>query len=267
MNGPPPAPQPFVAWSGTRIPPLDLVRDLLAVPAGGVLREPFLGGGVVALDVLARQPGVRAVLTDRSRLLVDIWRAVQSEVDAVVELLRDHAWLHEHHAGGPEAYRIEVRGQRPTSLAERAARGVYLNRTRKGQMPTPEQLADDSALLAAADLLVGADIHQADALAAMEGARPGDVVYLDPPYLRVTGEGPRRLDLDGFALTPRDQEAVARKAQQLVLRGCHVVVVNPDNPDVRSMYHDFRHERIEVESLRVDGTGYDTVAEVLFHWP
>lgn len=267
MNGTPSAPIPFVAWSGTRVPPLAVVRELLAVAPGATYREPFLGGGTVALDVLTRQPGVPAVLTDRSRLLVDVWRAVQTEVDAVVEMLRDHAWLHEHHAGGPEGYRAEVRAQRPSTLAERAARGLYLNRTRKGQTPTADQIADDAALLAAADRLAGADIRQADALGAMDEARPGDVVYLDPPYLPVTGPGAKRLDLDGFAFTPRDQEAVARKAQELVLRGCRVVVVNPDHVDVRSMYHDFRHERIEVEALRADGTGYDVVPEVLFHWP
>ncbi len=59
----------------------------------GTFYEPFIGGGAVFLALASQRPRPfrRAVLADRNRQLVDLWTAVQQEVEAVVAALGELA--------------------------------------------------------------------------------------------------------------------------------------------------------------------------------
>jgi DNA adenine methylase len=78
--------------------------------------------------------------------------------------------------------------------------------------------------------------------AALAKARPGDFVYLDPPYAPVS----RTASFTSYTAGGFSAEEQAR-LQALVVdlsrRGCHVLLSNSTAPDIRRLYADDRRAR------------------------
>jgi hypothetical protein len=77
----------------------------------------------------------------------------------------------------------------------------------------------------------------------LEEARRGDFIYLDPPY------HPRSATADFTSYTQRgfdvtDQERLADVYQQLVRRGCAVLLSNSDTPFIRRLYRGWRIDSV-----------------------
>jgi DNA adenine methylase len=164
------------------------------VPATiGDYYEPFLGGGAVFLACAGRVSG-RSHLADLNEHLVAAWIAVR---DRPAELRPLLDW---YLANDSKEFYYEVRAAVPTGFVEKAARFLYLNgvswnhlwreNSRTGAMNVPWgdrqfRPMDDAAMKAYGDVLARADIAATDFRAVLGGARRGDFVYLDPPYLPV----------------------------------------------------------------------------------
>ena len=93
----------------------------------------------------------RAVLSDTNAELVTTYRVVKTDVDALIERLREHERKHgarkgKQYADGTTYYQ-RVRAEAPTDRVEVAARFIYLNKTcfnglyrvnRNGRFNVPE---------------------------------------------------------------------------------------------------------------------------------
>jgi DNA adenine methylase len=111
-------PRPFLKWAGGKTQLLDQYSRFLPNIRGKYF-EAFVGGG--ALFFAMRPPA--AQLSDVNEELVDCYRAVRDDVDAVIAALREHRYDREHF------YRVRDLDPGTLGLAERAARTIFLNKT------------------------------------------------------------------------------------------------------------------------------------------
>jgi DNA adenine methylase len=77
----------------------------------------------------------------------------------------------------------------------------------------------------------------------LQNARPGDLVYLDPPYVPVS----RTASFVGYArdgFDETDQERLAAMVEKLRARGVRVLLSNSDTPWVRQRYSAFDIHRV-----------------------
>lgn len=238
---------PFIKWVGGKG---RLLSQLVPLLPEGVERmrhlEPFVGGGAL---FFARQPR-RAVLSDVNPSLVDTYLAVRDELSLVVKYLRRLERRHD-----PEVY-YEVReryNRKPMSRAKRAATFIYLNKTcfnglhrvnRRGEFNVPcgrytnPRILDEEGLARASLALRNADIRCQGFEALLEVARPGDFVYLDPPYVPASASANfTSYASDGFG--PQEQRRLRDVYEALDDRGCWLMLSNSDVPFVRELYADW----------------------------
>lgn len=231
-----PPPRPFLKWVGGK---RQLLPELLeAVDAARPFRhyhEPFLGGGALFF-ALARGGPLEppSCLSDVNHNLIDAYLGVRNEIDSVIHRLREHKRRHD------EAHFYAVRASAPRSLAGRAARVIYLNKTcynglyrenSKGGFNTPfgryknPNICDEENLRAVAATLRGVDIAARGFECVLELARRGDLVYLDPPYHPLSKTASfTSYSRDGFDVDA--QRRLAEVFAQLAGRGVKVILSN-----------------------------------------
>lgn len=182
--------KPFIRWAGgkSRL----LFRILPHVPANiKDYYEPFLGGGAVFLACAERVSG-RSHLADLNEHLIAAWVAMRDHQSELRPLLDQYL------AKDSKELYYEVRSASPSALVEKAARFLYLNgvswnhlwreNSRTGAMNVPWgnrrfKSVEENTMAALGRILMGTNIVAADFRVVLQGVRPGDFVYLDPPYL------------------------------------------------------------------------------------
>lgn len=241
-------PAPVVKWAGGKG---RLLGQLLPLLPKGVARmrhvEPFAGG---AAFFFAQAPQ-RAVLCDINRSLIDTYRAIRDELPTVVQHLRGHTAAHdaEHFYDTRQRYNHETMPR-----AERAAAFLYLNKTcfnglhrvnRKGHFNVPigrykqPRILDEGLLLAASDLLARTDLHCEPFEGLLAMAKPGDFVYLDPPYEPVS----RTANFTSYAkqgFGSEEQTRLRDVYRELDRRGCRLMLSNSDAPLIHELYADYQ---------------------------
>lgn len=245
------AARPVLKWAGGKS---QLLPDLLRhMPAQyGSYHEPFVGGAALFFELASQRRLTASYLSDINPALVDVYLALRDCVDDVIRCLRQHR--HE------EAYYYRVRALHPfdLSLAERAARLIYLNKTcynglyrenRKGQFNVPfgrhknPTICDEPRLRAASAVLQEAIIHVRRFSTVLEVARPNDFVYFDPPYHPVSATSSfTSYARDGF--DQNDQRHLRDVCAELDRRGVKVLLSNSDTPFINEIYSDFRITRV-----------------------
>jgi DNA adenine methylase len=208
--------------------------------------EPFLGGGAL---FFTRRPA-RARLSDINPELVNAYGCVRDDVAAVIAHLTQHAARHT-----PDYY-YAVRARRLEDLApvERAARLIYLNRTcynglyrenGRGEFNVPlgrytnPTICDAANLRAASDALQCAEIRVAPFEGVLDQARPGDVVYFDPPYHPLSPTS-NFTGYSRFAFGAAAQTRLRDVFAALRARGVRALLSNSDCAFTRELYRDFR---------------------------
>lgn len=223
--------------------------------------EPFVGGGAVFFELAREKRFKKAVIADLNIDLVNCYKVVKYDVDELVDELRNRKYVYD------KAVYLEIRALNAWTLApvKRAARFIYLNKTcfnglyrvnSNGRFNVPfgsykrPVILDEPALRAASSVLKNVRIVRADFERAMAGVRPGDAVYLDPPYLPVSKTSNfTGYNEHGFGVD--DHRRLATKFRELWGAGIQVVLSNSSSPLTISMYDGF--ERIELMGSRSIG--------------
>jgi len=271
-----PAPAPVVKWAGGKSRLLAQLLPLL--PSGVALMrhvEPFFGGGAL---FFARRPE-RALLCDVNPALIATYEAVRDHVHELIEHL---ARLADEHrlSDGRAYYRVRERYNRARKLstAERGALFIYLNKTcfnglhrvnARGEFNVPlgryarPRVLNTEALLAAHAQLRHAELRCAGFETLLTTARPGDFVYLDPPYEPVSGTA---------NFTAYAQAGFGRHAQlqlrevfaALDRRGCKLMLSNSDVPFIRDLYRSYSIDLVAARrAINCDPSKRGPVQEVV----
>jgi DNA adenine methylase len=247
-----------------------LLRQILNVlpPDYGTYREPFLGGGSLFFLL---EP-TTAVLSDSCEDLIATYEAIRDNAPAVLRHLSP--------LRPDRELFYEIRSNRSVGRLKRAAEFIYLNKTcwnglyrvnAQGEFNVPygaprtDAIVDAENLRACATALrtPGVTLVSADFEDALLDAKPGDLVFLDPPY--VTGHNNNGfVDYNELLFSWSDQERVAHIANTLAARGVHVLVTNAFHDDVLALYGDFQirplHRRSTIAS---SASKRSTVTEAL----
>jgi len=267
-------PSPFVKWVGGKGRLLTQLEPLLPKGVQHMRHvEPFMGGAAM---FFARRPE-RALLCDVNAALVNTYCMVRDRVDEVIEALGPLAQRHD----AERYYRVRERYNATRNSEhgpERAAMFIYLNKTcfnglhrvnRKGEFNVPAgryknpRILNDVGLRAASLQLRSALIFEDSFEALLANARPGDFVYLDPPYEPVsTTANFTAYTKGGFS---RDDQTRLRDVyDELTRRGCKCMLSNSDVPFIRDLY---RKHRIDVvhagRAVSCDKRGRGKVPEVV----
>lgn len=255
-------PTPIVKWAGGKTKLLDELLDRIPLHDGYL--EPFAGG----LALFFRLAPELAVIGDSNPDLISMYWQIAGNVEAVIGELEQHARRHSR----DHYYRVrsEWNGGASPSEAWRAAAFLYLNKTcfnglwrvnKAGQFNVPigsgsPRICNPDALRAASVALSRAHIVVGDYRTTMQYARPGDLIYFDPPYDETfngyTAEG------------VFDQRALAATAADLVARGCHVLVSNSDTPLIRDLYAGWKIDTVRTRrAINSDGEGRGEIVELI----
>ncbi len=241
--------RPFLKWAGGK---RQLLGEILGRLPGRIKTyyEPFLGGGAVFFALAAEGRVSRAVLSDVNDDLITVYRGVRDDVEGVIAALKRYRYDEE------EFYR--VRAQKPRSLIQRAARVIYLNKTgynglyrvnRSGQFNVPfgryknPRICDEPNLRAASRVLQCAEIREADFEAVCRQARPGDAVYLDPPYLPVSSTA-RFADYDHHPFREAEHKRLAEALRELGQRRVLALLSNSDTEQTQRLYRGLKVEKV-----------------------
>jgi DNA adenine methylase len=269
------AARPFLKWAGGKT---GLLPEILPrLPAKiKTYYEPFVGGGAVFFALAAEKRFERAVLSDSNVELISAYIALAEDREGVIHLLDQHAKKHS------EDYYYKIRALDPQrlDLYERGARAIYLNKTcfnglyrvnRKGGFNVPFGRYENPPICDAENIRrvsavlrrKGVRLWRIDFEDVVRGARPGDAVYFDPPYVPAsTTANFTAYSAGGFAAS--DQERLRDVARVLVARGVCVLLSNSDTPFVRKLYQEFRIDEVRARrAINSKGDKRGKVGELL----
>ena len=247
--------RPFLKWAGGKQRLIPQYQEYF--PAAHHINryyEPFIGGGAIFFHF---QPAP-AILADRNSTLIEVYQAVQQDVEAVIAALRRHQ--------NEADYFYELRALDVTHLtpAERAARIIYLNKTcynglfrenSKGEFNSPfgryknPKICNEERLRDASDVLQDAVLMAADFEDVVETAVADDFIYLDPPYAPLTATSNfTSYDKHGFAIA--DQMRLADTVAKLTKRKCKVMLSNSTAPIIYELYSGGPYRLVEMQARR-----------------
>lgn len=271
--------KPFLKWVGGKrqlMPELvsRLPVDVLDPAWSGTYYEPFLGGGALFFELKARgllRSGVR--LNDLNGELINLYQQLRTNWAAVLHELEILSLFNN------ESDFLEIRGWdrrkdwAVVPVAQKAARFIFLNRTafnglyrvnKKGLFNTSfgryksPGFPNASLLADCSDELQTASIHSMDFEAVLAGARAGDFVYLDPPYIPLSATAGFELyTAGGFDLGA--QQRLARVCADLTRRGVRWLLSNSSAELAINLFSETgcgRHHAMVPASRSINCNGY-----------
>lgn len=262
--------RPLVKWAGGKT---QLLNDILPKVPRRYARyiEPFVGGGALFFALRPES----AVIADNNPELMNLYRAVASDVECVIAELRKYQNSKELF------YATRKLDWTAMSPAAAAARTLFLNHTcfnglyrvnRSGEFNVPygkyktPKIMDESALRAAAPLLARATILTGSYKDVLRSeAQPGDFVFLDPPYLPVSEYSDfKRYTKEQFY--EEDHQELADEIERLHELGCHVILTNSNHPLVHEWFGKYEIEIVKSKRfINCDGekrSGEDVIVNI-----
>ena len=241
-------PKPFVKWAGGK-------RQLLAEleksfpKQFGTYFEPFLGGGALLFDLLAKKPNLKCSVSDLNSDLVLAYVTIRDKLGRLIESLENHSKNYHKDSTG---YYYEVRKQEPKSQIEKVSRLLFLNKTcfnglyrvnSKGKFNVPLGRYTNPNIVNRENLTTVSKFLQSDKIkiscrdfeSILNDAKKGDFVYFDPPYQPVS-------DTANFTsythrdFTEDDLQRLADLAHQLNSKGCYVLLSNSNTKIVKKLF-------------------------------
>jgi DNA adenine methylase len=254
--------EPFVKWAGGKKRMLS-VYDSLFPSHFETYHEPFLGGGAVFLFLAHVERIGSALLSDSNAELIHLYRVVRDDVEHLIEELAEYPYENDFY--------YSLRATNPMDLepVKRAARMLYLNRTcfnglyrvnRKGQFNVPIGRYDRPVICNAANLrnvsalLEGIELQAWDFEAVLDVARPGDFVYLDPPYQPISAVQASGGRQESFSESQHGR--LFEIFRVLDRRGCMVMLSTASTPLIRQLYarrYDVRSVQAPRQTTRRSG--------------
>lgn len=229
---------PFLKWAGGKRWFVSNFKDLIPQEFNRYI-EPFLGSGAVFFYLCPE----KAVLGDSNKELIDTYKAIKEKWKLVYRYLRKH---HNNHS---KDYYYKIRSSRPRSLASRAARFIYLNRTcwnglyrvnLKGEFNVPigtksTVVFEDDCFDQISKVLQDAELHSTDFEELIDSAKKNDLIFVDPPYtVRHNNNGFIKYNEKLFSWN--DQERLHKALERAKSRGAKILGTNAYHDNVINLY-------------------------------
>jgi len=244
--------KPFLKWAGGKTQLIPELAKLIPLQYNKYI-EPFIGGGAFFFFLNPE----KSIISDSNNELITTYKTIRDNVEAVIKLLSKYK--------NEETFFYKIRSLDTTKLTdiERAARLIYLNKTcfnglyrvnKKGEFNVPFGKRDNNflnkeTLRDASEFLQHAKILNSDYLKTLQKhAKPGDFIFLDPPYYPVGKFSDFKRYTKEF-FYHEDQVKLRDEFDRLVQLGCHVLLTNSDHPTILELYKNYEIRIIETKRL------------------
>ena len=261
--------KPFLKWAGGKYQIIDRIKKVL--PEGNRLIEPFVGAGAVFLNT----DYSRYLLADNNGDLINLFKCLKRERQDFIDYCSEF-FVQKHNTEKAFLKSRDVFNN-TEDMRLKAALFLYLNkhgfnglvrynssgkynvsfgRYKKPYFPKEE-------MLYFAKRLYKASIRHADFMFTMNQAKPGDVVYCDPPYVPLSQTANfTSYSAGGFGL--QEQQSLVVMAKKLAKRGITVIISNHDTEFVHKAYKGAEISRFDVQRfISCHGHNRGKVKEIL----
>lgn len=256
-------PKPFLKWAGGKSQLLSQIAPYLPQECC-CYAEPFCGSAALYWYLFGQAQRrqfqfQQARLSDRNAELINCYQIVRDRVEDLIARLTEYRQQHSE----TFYYYIRSLNQQQLDSLTRAARFIYLNKTcfnglyrvnRAGQFNVPmgryanPQIFDPETLRQASLALENVTLSVADFQEVLTWAAAGDFIYFDPPYYPLS----KTANFTSYTEQPFgevEQIALAKVVEELVQRGCYVMISNAWVEPVLQLYRSW--QCIELKASRV----------------
>lgn len=241
--------QPVLKWAGGKRQLITQIEKFFPKEFTAYY-EPFIGGGAVLFHL---QP-TKAVVNDFNEDLINCYQSIKNHINELIDELK----FYENKNDPKSFYEIRAmdRGDeyKHWSAVKRAARLLYLNRTcynglfrmnSAGQFNSPfgfyknPCICNEPLLKAMHKYFKENDIEfrTQDFYEACMDAPKGAFIYLDPPY----DQYEEQVNFVGYTkngFTKFDQERLKKMCDELIERGCYILISNSKTSFIENLYTD-----------------------------
>ena len=248
--------KPYLKWVGGKRQLSDIITNKLRekLTPDSTYFEPFLGGGAILLDL---EPS-SWIAGDANPFLVKTWNTVRDEKDVLLGHLNALAETYNNLPSieNKTTYYMERRAEfnNHTSDSEyESALFVFLNHTcfnglwrvnksNGFNVPHNKTLKYPAINVDVYDsvtrfLQTGGVVRNVSFVETLATCQPGDVVYLDPPYIPLNQTSFTSYTKDGFTMA--HQRELASTVKELSDKGVWVLLSNSNSPLVKELYPNF----------------------------
>lgn len=263
--------RPFLKWAGGKQRCLSNILPYL--PKAERLIEPFTGAGTIFLNT----DYPRYLLGEINYDLINLYTTLQDYQTSFIDYCQ--TFFSKQNNNKQSYYNLREQFNQSLDSKHRAALFIYLNRhgfnglcrynqsgiynvpygsPRQGGPYFPKK-----ELFLFAQKAQGVDFVCQDFRETFANAKPGDVIYCDPPYL------PLDMEVKSFAyhqlqFNLEEHVALAQHAQMVCKNGIPVIISNHDTPLTRELYQNSEIISFSVQRfISCDGSNRQQVKELV----
>lgn len=249
---------PFIKWAGGKRQLLDEIKNRLPKTFANYY-EPFVGGGAVLFSLRPQH----AVINDINKALITTYFQIKNNPQKVIEKLDE---MDSQYCTKEQYYRLRDKYNSKLKLeeydVEMASLFIFLNKrcfnglyrvNSGGMFNVPfngKEIGKSYSkenILEASEFLRGVSIINGDFESATIGAKKGDFVFFDSPYMPLKSDTFEAYTKEGF--TRDDHVRLAKLFKKLDKRGCFVMLTNHNTQLMRELYKDYYIDEISVKRL------------------
>jgi len=237
----------FLRWAGSKSRLVPKLRKM--IPEHDRYIEPFCGSCALFFELKPRS----AILSDVNPLLITTLQAVKSNPDEIYRRIIDFDWSSEGY------YKLRSTALLSNSQIDTAAEFIFLNancfngifrlnRAGKFNVPYGAERAGKcpslARLQAASQILQNATIYEGEFEQVVLGmSRPGDFVYMDPPFAMRNKRIFYQYRYDDFGLS--DIERLKNLMSLMHDRGVKFIVSYASSDEADYLKNGWNHEEVE----------------------
>lgn len=252
--------KPIVKWAGGKGKTAKCILPELQ-DTYNTYYEPFVGGGAIFFELLKLNKFKRAVIGDSNPDLILTYLVIQNNVEDLIVELKKKKYVYDKNIY------LKIRSQDVTHLTDlqRVARFIYLNKTcfnglwrvnKSGHFNVPfgtynnPNICDEENLRSVATALKKVKIIQGDFENIVKGAKKGDLIYFDPPYIPLSSTS-KFTSYNSAGFSEEDHYRLRALFGKFVNDGVKVILSNSSSTLSYELYSKYRI--IEIEGQRVIG--------------
>lgn len=231
--------KPFLRWAGGKTWLVNRLSKRINEISFQDYHEPFLGGGAMffSLDLVGS-----AYLSDYNQDLIKTYIQVRDNPKKVLSHLRVHQNSKEYYYYIRDTFK-------PTSQYGQAAKFIYLNQTSfngiyrvnlNGKYNVPfgfrkKNFYDPTSILEASDKLRSAIFRHGDFYDTINNVKPGDFVFLDPPYT-ISHNNNGFFKYNEKLFSKNDQYRLSRYIDDVRSIGAYYILTNAAHKEIKDIF-------------------------------
>lgn len=233
--------RPFLKWAGSKFRCIDNI--VVSLPDANRLIEPFTGSGAVFIN----SNYMNYILAEQNNDLVMLYQYLQQEGQSFIDYCAE--WFTSNNNQTERYYELRAKFNQCLVPRERAALFLYLNRhgynglcryNQTGGYNVPfgrhsRPYFPNKEMIFFHEKCQQAVFLHSDFRQTFDLAKPGDIIYCDPPYVPLSASANFSSYTDK-EFGEKDQIELAELAMQNVNRGITVIISNHDTAFTRHHY-------------------------------